>query len=466
MSFNFYLQKINQARRICRHKKSRTRFQIRRAPAATLSQAEQALAISPIDGRYKNLTRSLENYFSEFALMRYRVKVEILYFIKLVHLLHNTNLENLKHIYQDFSMQDYLHIKKVEQTTHHDIKAVEYFIQNKIRKTVPNAVQHLSFVHFGLTSQDINNTALSISLKEYTQEVYVPSVCNIIKKLNDLSQSWRHIIMIGRTHGQPATPTSLGKEVHVFVYRLNQQLRILKTVQFWSKFGGATGNLNAHYLAYPENDWVQFSTDFLEQDLRLCRSEYTTQIDSYDSVAVLCDAIRRINTILLDLVKDLWLYISYEYISQQQSTGQIGSSTMPHKINPINFENAEGNLTLANTMLELFARKLPISRLQRDLTDSTVCRNFGQCFGYVQVAYAKLLRGLGKISANKSRIAQDLKNNKVVMAEGLQTLMRARGDTRAYEKVKKAITEGNLHHLFEQFNLLQPHLYVGTATQF
>lgn len=455
---DFFFTKMQIARNRIRHAQKKC--------SSDTATIEKALAISPIDGRYKDMTFCLEHLFSEFALMRIRVKVEVLYLIRLLRFLHGKSFDCLKKIYHNFTMSDFLQIKEFEKTTKHDVKAVEYFLKHMIDTKYSQLKSYKQFVHFALTSQDINNTALSLSLKQYTKDVYLPCIGTVAEKLCKLSHAWKPIIMIGRTHGQPASPTSLGKELHVFVYRLNQQLCILRQVEFFSKFGGATGNLNAHYAAYPEHNWEIFCNQFLRDDLELKRSLCTTQIDSYDSVAVLCDAFRRINTILLDLVKDLWLYISFEYIQQKNAPGQIGSSTMPHKVNPIDFENAEGNLTIANALLELFSRKLPVSRLQRDLTDSTVCRNFGACFGYVQVAYQKILKGLDKLQPNHIQIHQDLLRHKVVMAEGVQTIMKKHGDSNAYEKIKHAIDTGRMSPILDQYNLQDGENYVGNATSF
>lgn len=398
------------------------------------------MAISPIDGRYRSKTASLENYFSEFALIRYRVKVEVLYFISLCDAIPNLtgvdrNLFSEMHaIVDNFSVADADHIKNIEKTTNHDVKAVEYFLKEKLEAL--GLAEQIEFIHFGLTSQDINNTAIPMSLKDAIEETFIPQLEQVKGQIAGLANEWRNIPMLAKTHGQPASPTRLGKELEVFVKRLDVQLAQLKQVSFSGKFGGATGNFNAHYLAYPEVDWHAFAGQFLAEKLGISRSEPTTQIEHYDNLAALFDALKRINTILIDLSRDIWTYISMNYFSQKIIAGEIGSSAMPHKVNPIDFENAEGNLGLANALFEHLSGKLPISRLQRDLTDSTVLRNIGVPIAHTQVSLFSIAKGLGKLQCNEQVIAQDLEENWAVVAEGIQTILRREGFPKPYEALK------------------------------
>jgi len=398
-------------------------------------------AISPIDGRYHKSTQVLANYFSEFALIRFRVHVEIEYFIALC----DANIPQIPHldseiksklqkIVIEFTEADAEQIKEIEKTTNHDVKAVEYFIKEKFDLL---GLQDLKeFIHFGLTSQDINNTAIPLSWKKSLTEIYLPEISLIITKLKSLAADWKDIALLARTHGQPASPTRLGKEILVFCERLENQLKQVNQVPFSAKFGGATGNFNAHHLAYPHINWVSFGNKFVNEQLGLSRSQYTTQIEHYDNFAAHCDGLKRINNILIDFSRDIWTYISMDYFKQQIVAGQIGSSAMPHKVNPIDFENAEGNLGIANALFEHLAAKLPISRLQRDLTDSTVLRNIGVPFGHTIIALKSLMRGLNKLIINESAIRADLENNWAVVAEGIQTILRREGYPKPYEALK------------------------------
>ncbi|PZD76908.1 adenylosuccinate lyase [Mesonia sp. K7] len=398
-------------------------------------------AISPIDGRYHSKTKKLANYFSEEALIKYRVKVEIEYFIALIkHDLPqlkniDSNIFNqLRAIYQDFSTDDALAVKETEKVTNHDVKAVEYFIKEKFDAL--GLDESKEFIHFGLTSQDINNTAVPLSLKEALEEVYYPEIQNLIDKLKELAENWKDIPMLARTHGQPASPTRLGKEIEVFVVRIEEQLQILKNTPAAAKFGGATGNFNAHKVAYPDRDWKAFGTTFVEKDLGLKHSFPTTQIEHYDYMAACFDALKRINTILIDLNRDFWSYISIDYFKQKIKEGEIGSSAMPHKVNPIDFENSEGNLGIANAIFEHLSAKLPISRLQRDLTDSTVLRNIGVPIGHTIIGLTSTLKGLNKLLLNESKLHQDLEDNWAVVAEAIQTILRREGYPKPYEALK------------------------------
>ena len=405
-------------------------------------------AVSPIDGRYRSKTQNLASYFSEFALIRYRVRVEIQYFTALcesglpqLKAITPSVLEQLQKVWMDFLESDALHIKEIEKVTNHDVKAVEYFIKEKF-DLVPELVPYKEFIHFGLTSQDINNTSVPLSIKEALENEYYPAIESLIAKLEEYAQRWKDVPMLARTHGQPASPTRLGKEIEVFAYRLRQQLRQLKAVPMSAKFGGATGNFNAHHVAFPDIDWKGFAERFLSEKLGLEREEYTTQISNYDNLAALFDAMKRMNTIQIDMNRDFWQYISMEYFKQQIKAGEVGSSAMPHKVNPIDFENAEGNLGMANAILEQLSRKLPISRLQRDLTDSTVIRNVGVPFGHEMIAIASSMKGLGKLLINEARIAQDLDGCWSVVAEAIQTVLRREGYPHPYEALK-ALTRTN-----------------------
>lgn len=404
-------------------------------------------AISPIDGRYHSQTSTLSLYFSEKALIRYRVLVEVEYFIALCEIplpqLQNTEpsiFGKLRDIYKKFSNEDALEVKEIEKTTNHDVKAVEYFLKQKFETLGIN--EYSEFIHFGLTSQDINNTAVPLSLLEGISEIYVPQLGKVMNSLIIMASEWNETTMLARTHGQPASPTKLGKEINVFVTRLREQLEMLENIKFTAKFGGATGNFNAHHAAYPAIDWVDFANRFTEEKLGLKRSHPTTQIEHYDHLAALFDNLKRINTILIDLCRDFWSYISMEYFRQKIKEGEVGSSAMPHKVNPIDFENAEGNLGVANAIYEHLSAKLPISRLQRDLTDSTVLRNVGVPLAHTLIALKSLDKGLGKIILNKEALVRDLENNWAVVAEGIQTILRREGYPKPYEALK-ALTRTN-----------------------
>jgi len=399
-------------------------------------------AISPIDGRYRKVTHPLYNYFSEFALMRYRVLVEVEYFIALYNIplpqiqsIDKEKLDALKKVYIDFTEEDAGQIKAIEKTTNHDVKAVEYFVRDKLKEH--GLGDYESFIHFGLTSQDVNNTSIPLSLMEALRDIIYPSVLQVVKKINSLAVEWEGIPMLARTHGQPASPTRLGKELKVFVERLEEQFGQLQEIKHSAKFGGATGNFNAHHVAYPEVDWVSFANCFVNEKLGLSRSSTTTQIEHYDNLAALCDAISRINTIIIDMDRDIWQYISMGYFSQKINKSETGSSAMPHKINPIDFENSEGNAGMANAMFSHFSAKLPISRLQRDLTDSTVLRNIGVPIAHTLISFTSLLKGLDKLIINEKIIASDLENNSMVIAEAIQTVLRREGIDDAYEKLKE-----------------------------
>ena len=444
-------------------------------------------AISPIDGRYRKVTENLATYFSEFGLIKYRVQIEIDYFILLAQQvlpqlpkLSNSQIESLKSVYQNFSFADAQIIKETEKTTNHDVKAVEYFIKDKL--TQHGLENYLEFVHFGLTSQDINNTSIPLSLKHATHEVVIPTLELVIEKITSLAKEWKEVSLLARTHGQPASPTRLGKEMYVFVERLTLQLNQLKAIPFSAKFGGATGNFNAHYVAYPNNNWIAFGNEFVNNTLGLSRSQFTTQIEHYDNIAAYCDAMKRIDTILLDFSKDIWTYVSMDYFKQKLKAGEIGSSAMPHKVNPIDFENAEGNLGIANAMFEHLAAKLPISRLQRDLTDSTVLRNIGVPIAHVLIAYKSILKGLDKLILNESVFVKDLENNWAVVAEAVQTILRRESYPKPYEALKDLtrtnthITQESMHTFINGLNvsdavkkeLLQitPHNFVGRNPEF
>jgi adenylosuccinate lyase len=418
-------------------------------------------AISPIDGRYQSKTTALQAYFSEFGLIRYRVLVEVEYLIALAE----SGIANLKDfpkekyaalraIYTDFSQQDANWIKQTEQTTNHDVKAVEYFLKEKMQSLGLDA--YLEFIHFGLTSQDINNTAIPLSLKEGLQNVYIPQLEEIIARLRAFSSEWKDIPMLARTHGQPASPTRLGKEIQVFAERLDKQLSTLKSIKLPAKFGGATGNFNAHHVAYPSTNWVAFGNHFVNEVLGLERSQTTTQIEHYDQLAALFDCMKRINNIILDLDRDMWTYISMDYFKQKIKAGEIGSSAMPHKVNPIDFENSEGNVGLANALYEHLAAKLPVSRLQRDLTDSTVLRVVGVPIAHSIIAFGATLKGLDKLLLNENQLAQDLEANWAVVAEAIQTVLRREGFEKPYEALKgltrknERVTKESVHAFIEE----------------
>ncbi|MFN0729680.1 adenylosuccinate lyase [Polaribacter gochangensis] len=398
-------------------------------------------AISPIDGRYRNKVVKLADYYSEESLIKYRVKVEIEYFIALCEIPlpqlsdFNTDLfVDLRKIYTTFSTEDAQKIKDIEKVTNHDVKAVEYFIKEEFDKL--NLLKYKEFIHFGLTSQDINNTAIPLSIKDAIEGAYIPSYKELVKKIEELSVEWSDVSMLARTHGQPASPTRLGKEINVFAVRLHEQFKTLENIPNAAKFGGATGNYNAHHVAYPTIDWKAFGTRFVEEKLGLHHSFPTTQIEHYDYMASLFDCLKRINTIILDLDKDIWTYVAMDYFKQKIKAGEIGSSAMPHKVNPIDFENSEGNLGIANALFEHLAAKLPISRLQRDLTDSTVLRNVGVPFGHTLIGFTSTLKGLNKLLLNKEKFEQDLENNWAVVAEAIQTILRREAYPNPYEALK------------------------------
>lgn len=402
----------------------------------------QLTAISPVDGRYRSKCEALENYFSEYALIRYRVKVEIEYFIALWRLplpqladAPASAVESLREIYRDFSVDDAAKVKSIESVTNHDVKAVEYFIKEQF--DARGLSKYKEFIHFGLTSQDINNTAVPMSLKDALNEVYLPSLDALVSRLKARAEEWADVAMLAKTHGQPASPTRLGKELMVFVYRLERQIAALKATPVSGKFGGATGNFNAHRAAYPTVDWQKFARDFLGGTLGIEREAYTTQISNYDNLAALFDALRRINTIVLDLDRDMWMYISMDYFKQKIKAGEVGSSAMPHKVNPIDYENSEGNLGIANALLSHLAMKLPVSRLQRDLTDSTVLRNIGIPLAHGMIAFASTAKGLDKLLINLKAIEDDLASMWSVVAEGIQTILRREGYPNPYETLKQ-----------------------------
>ncbi|MCW5920929.1 MAG: adenylosuccinate lyase [Saprospiraceae bacterium] len=439
-------------------------------------------AISPIDGRYATQTKELADYFSEYALIRYRVFVEIQYFIALCQYglpqlasFEDSKIDDLNGIFENFSLADAEQIKAIERTTNHDVKAVEYFLKERFDGL---ELAHLrEFVHFGLTSQDINNTATPLLFKNALQDVYYPLLQRLRDHIEQLAQDWARVPMLARTHGQPASPTLLGKEFGVFVERLDVQLGLMQQIPHRAKFGGATGNFNAHYAAYPDYNWQQFGDDFVREFLGLQRSQFTTQIEHYDCFAAQCQALGRINTILLDFCRDVWTYVSMEYFRQKTVAGEVGSSAMPHKVNPIDFENAEGNLGLANALFQHLAEKLPISRLQRDLTDSTVLRNIGVPMGHTLIAFKSILKGLGKLMLNEGQLYDDLEDNWMVVAEGIQVILRREGYPQPYEALK-ALTRGRslvtremLHEFIDTLEIseevkgelkqLTPHNYVG-----
>jgi adenylosuccinate lyase len=406
-------------------------------------------AISPVDGRYRKTIEKLAEYFSEGALIKYRVRVEVEYFIALCNLplpqladVDKSMLENLRRLYKNFSHEDAQKIKDIEQVTNHDVKAVEYYLKEAFDDL--GLHRYKEFIHFGLTSQDINNTAIPCSLKEAWAQILEPVLEQIVAALTEKAKQWQHVPMLARTHGQPASPTSLGKELYVFVERLIKQKDLLKTIPFSAKFGGATGNFNAHYVTYPNIDWIAFGNYFVDEVLGLERSKITTQIEHYDHLAAFCDNLKRINTILIDLDRDLWSYISMNYFMQKIKENEVGSSTMPHKVNPIDFENSEGNLGVANAIFSHLSSKLPISRLQRDLTDSTVTRNIGVPLAHTLIAFKSLLKGLDKLLLNNEAIQNDLQKNWAVVTEAIQTILRREGYPEPYEALK-ALTRGHSH---------------------
>ena len=407
-------------------------------------------AISPIDGRYRSKTEPLAEYFSEYALIRYRIRVEIEYFITLCELplpqladFDHSLFSPLRDIYRQFTPADAQRVKGIEAITNHDVKAVEYYIKEKIGQNgLTGADGFKEFIHFGLTSQDINNTSVPLSIKEALTDVYIPLLEELIEQLHDYAEAWKNVPMLAKTHGQPASPTRLGKEIMVYVYRLEEQLRSLKDTPVMAKFGGATGNFNAHHVAYPQYDWRDFGNRFVSEKLGLEREQFTTQISNYDWLGALFDAMRRINTIVIDLDRDFWMYISMDYFKQKIKKGEVGSSAMPHKVNPIDYENSEGNLGIANAILQFLAAKLPVSRLQRDLTDSTVLRNVGVPMGHALIAFQSTLKGLRKLILNEQKLQQDLDNTWAVVAEGIQTILRREAYPNPYETLK-ALTRTN-----------------------
>ena len=422
-------------------------------------------AISPIDGRYRNKTSELADYFSEYALIRYRVRVEIEYFITLCELplpqlasFDHSLFERLRDIYRKFDVSCAQRVKDIEKVTNHDVKAVEYFIKEEFDK-IGQLDKYKEFIHFGLTSQDINNTSVPLSIKEALDNVYVPQVEELIAQLQQYADDWKDVPMLAKTHGQPASPTRLGKEVMVFVYRLTEQLNLLKACKMTAKFGGATGNFNAHHVAYPSYDWRAFGNQFVSEKLGLQREQYTTQISNYDCLGAIFDAIRRINTIIIDLDRDFWMYISMDYFKQKIKAGEVGSSAMPHKVNPIDFENSEGNLGIANAILDFLAQKLPVSRLQRDLTDSTVLRNVGVPLGHGMIAMQSTLKGLRKLILNEEKLAEDLENTWAVVAEAIQTILRRESYPHPYEALKaltrtnKKMTKETIHEFIQTLNV-------------
>ena len=440
-------------------------------------------AISPIDGRYRGKTVSLAEYFSEYALIRYRVRVEIEYFIALCELplpqlqdFNHSLFEDLRAIYGSFSTADAQRVKDIERVTNHDVKAVEYFIKEKFDK-IGNLDKYKEFIHFGLTSQDINNTSVPLSIKDALTQVICPAIEELIAQLQAYADEWREVPMLAKTHGQPASPTRLGKEIMVFVYRLTEQLNQLKAYPITAKFGGATGNFNAHHVAYPDYDWREFANTFVSEKLGLRREQYTTQISNYDCIGGVFDALRRVNTIIIDLDRDFWMYISMEYFKQKIKAGEVGSSAMPHKVNPIDFENSEGNLGISNALLQFLAAKLPVSRLQRDLTDSTVLRNVGVPFGHTMIAIESTLKGLRKLILNEQKLRADLDDNWAVVAEAIQTILRREAYPNPYEALKQLtrtnqkMTEQTIHdfvltldvddNIKNQLLAITPHNYTG-----
>jgi len=414
-------------------------------------------AISPIDGRYNSKTKSLQKYFSESSLIKYRIKVEVEYFISLCKLplsqlkeFPSDKFNDLRNLYKDFSIDSAKRTKEIESITNHDVKAVEYLIKEEFDNL--GLSQFKEFIHFGLTSQDINNTAVPLSIKNAFNNVFFPELTSVLNKLKELSENWKDIPMIARTHGQAASPTKLGKEIYVFVERVEKQIELMNNIPFSAKFGGATGNFNAHHVAFPEINWKEFGNDFVENNLGLKRQQTTTQIEHYDNLAALMDSIKRINNIFIDLSRDIWTYVSIDYFKQSIKKGEVGSSAMPHKINPIDFENAEGNLAMANAIYEFLSAKLPISRLQRDLTDSTVLRNIGVPFAHNLIAFSSLNKGLEKLVLNEEKIRNDLDNNWAVCAEAIQTILRRESYPNPYESLKD-LTRTNAHITQESLSL-------------
>lgn len=443
-------------------------------------------AISAIDGRYRSKCERLDEYFSEYALIKYRIRVEIEYFLALTHLglpqlpqLTHIDEEVLRDIYRNFTLQQAERVKQIESVTNHDVKAVEYFIKEQfdaLHLTV-DITEYKEFIHFGLTSQDINNTAVPMSIREALTNVYMPMLERLTDEIRKYAEEWTDVPMLAKTHGQPASPTRLGKELMVFVYRLDEQVSILRKTKVTGKFGGATGNFNAHHVAFPDIDWKDFANKFLAEQLGIEREQYTTQISNYDNLGALFDALRRINTILLDFDRDMWMYISMEYFKQKIKAGEVGSSAMPHKVNPIDYENSEGNLGIANAILAHLAQKLPVSRLQRDLTDSTVLRNIGVPLAHGMIAMASTLKGLGKLLLNREAIDRDLDRMWSVVAEGIQTILRREGYPNPYETLKaltrtnSAVTEESISQFIDtlevsdavkaELHALSPHTYTG-----
>jgi len=440
-------------------------------------------AVSPIDGRYRNKTERLADYFSEYALIRYRIRVEIEYFITLCELplpqlasFNHDLFEQLRDIYRKFDESGAARVKEIEKTTNHDVKAVEYFIKEEFDK-IGGLDEYKEFIHFGLTSQDINNTSVPLSIKEALEEVYYPQVEELILQLKEYAEEWKEVPMLAKTHGQPASPTRLGKEIEVYVYRLSEQLESLRSCKFTAKFGGATGNFNAHHVAYPTYDWRAFGNLFVSEKLGLEREQWTTQISNYDHMGSIFDAIRRINTIIIDLDRDFWMYISMEYFKQKIKAGEVGSSAMPHKVNPIDYENSEGNLGVANAILQFLAQKLPVSRLQRDLTDSTVLRNVGVPLGHSVIAIQSTLKGLRKLILHEEKLREDLDDTWAVVAEAIQTILRREAYPHPYEALKaltrtnNKMTEETIHEFIQTLNVsdsvkaelmaITPHNYTG-----
>ena len=440
-------------------------------------------AVSPIDGRYRNKTERLADYFSEYALIRYRIRVEIEYFITLCELplpqlasFNHDLFEQLRDIYRKFDESGAARVKEIEKTTNHDVKAVEYFIKEEFDK-IGGLDEYKEFIHFGLTSQDINNTSVPLSIKDALEEVYYPQVEELIQQLKEYAEEWKDVPMLAKTHGQPASPTRLGKEIEVYVYRLSEQLESLRSCKFTAKFGGATGNFNAHHVAYPTYDWRAFGNLFVSEKLGLEREQWTTQISNYDHMGSIFDAIRRINTIIIDLDRDFWMYISMEYFKQKIKAGEVGSSAMPHKVNPIDYENSEGNLGVANAILQFLAQKLPVSRLQRDLTDSTVLRNVGVPLGHSVIAIQSTLKGLRKLILHEEKLREDLDDTWAVVAEAIQTILRREAYPHPYEALKaltrtnNKMTEETIHEFIQTLNVsdsvkaelmaITPHNYTG-----